>query len=346
MPSNGLTKEHAESILAQYPSLAGRLEKTIPMPQGMFNENLKLLIEGKAYVLKKMTSGRSIDRHRYGAQLQNILARDGFPCTRVVTNQEGHEISSFEGHLWSVQSWADGGYCSSSQRSGESAVQLMAEVGAAMGTFHALSQTALENGALPSAPDDARLTVSEKMSRIKSDFNYLFNGSFLKPAPATRLKLKPVKSELDKEALTQLSILKEGCRQLLDWNYSAHKSLDALGPCHGDINWENLFFESGKLTAVLDFDNAMEMNQTFDAAAAAAIICADNTQYLDEFIKAYEHSSGRAVERDVFPRLMLLKYIRSLFFQIKLYLGGGTGNDEMARTWRKFLTQNIESQIT
>ena len=342
MASAGLTREKTELIIDQYEELAGKLESFELMPQGLFNENAQLKAAGQIYVLKKMTVGRTVDRHRYGAQIQNILANDGFPCPRVLCTRDGREISSFDGDLWSVQTWADGRYCSVEMRDGPEALQLRTEIGTALGQLHANCREALRLGNLPPAPEEARLSISRKISRIESEYRNLFGGSLRKISTSTRLRFKLRRSSAEKEALVLMPVLKEGCRQLLNWDFSQHSSLEVLGPCHGDINWENLFFQDFKLAAVLDFDNAMEMNQTFDAAAAAAVICADNTEHLEAFLIAYEQAGGAPVEREIFPDLMLLKYVRSLLFQMGLLLSGGTGNHELAKSWREFLAKNID----
>lgn len=341
MAPGGLKKEHAEIIIDQYLDLSGNLEEFSLMPQGLFNENARLVVAGNSYVLKKMTSGRSIDRHRYGAKLQNILAAKGFPCPRVILTREEDEISSYDGSLWTVQTWAEGSYCSSEKRNGSGGLGLREEIATYLGTFHALSREALEQGTLPRAPEESRLEFATKISRIETDYHRMFRDSLRGISLATRLNFTPRKSSFQQDALVHMPVLKKGCRQLIDTDFSKHPSLNISGPCHGDINWENLFFQQGKLTAVLDFDNAMEMNQTFDAAAAAAVVCSNKPEYLDAFLNAYEQTNGASIDREIFPRLMLLKNVRSLLFQIKQLLAGGTGNNEMAESWRKFLAENI-----
>ncbi len=338
-----LTQKAAHFIMDLYPGLDGGLEEFDLMPQGLFNENARVVVEGQIFVIKKMTSGRSINRHRYGATLQKILAAKGFSCPAVVENRDGDVITSHANHLWSIQTWAEGSYCPLEIQEGPEGTAIRKEIGTAVGILHSLATEAQKQGMLPPAPDDARLSLSGMLTRVEASGKKLFSGSLLRPSQATKLRLSPYKSPLQKEISRMLPILEQGCRKLATWDPSSHESLSMTSPCHGDINWENLFFQDGKLTAVLDFDNAMEMCPAFDAVAAAAVVCGDKVQYLDAFMTAYSQAGGISIDPVIIPDLRLLKYVRSLLWQVGVVLSGGTGNDEQASKWMAFLSHNIET---
>lgn len=342
MPSANLTPNAATCILSQYPGIEGAMDDFGLMPQGLFNENARLVVGGQIFVLKKMAANRSLERHRFGAMLQKVLAAKGFPCPAVMTNQDDDVITAYDGNLWSIQTWAGGSHCLPQWQDGPQGSAMRSGIGSAVGKLHALAMEAQAQGELPPAPEDAKLALSGMLARVDASAKKLFSGSLLRPSQAMRLKLSPGKSALKKEISSMLPTLEKGCRQLQGWNTNAFESLSVTGPCHGDINWENLFFQEVRLTAVLDFDNAMEMSTAFDAVAAAAVVCGNNAEYQKAFWAAYDQAGGITIEQEAIPPLMLLKYVRSLLWQVGVALSGGTGNDALARKWMGFLAKNIE----
>jgi Ser/Thr protein kinase RdoA (MazF antagonist) len=340
-----LSKELATKLLTHYPAIDGQLEDYSLMPQGLFNENAKLVVGGQTLVVKKMTAGRSIERHRFGASLQKVLAENGFSCPGVMENKEGDVITAHDGNLWSIQTWANGHSCLPQWKDGPQATTIRADIGAAVGKLHALAMDAQKQNKLAPAPDDAQLALTGMLARVTTASKNLFCGSFLRPSQATRLKYSPNKSPLQKEVSAMLPALEKGCEKLASWDPGSHESLNLTSPCHGDINWENLFFQDARLSAVLDFDNAMLMSPAFDAAAAAAVVCGSNSEYSQAFFRAYQEAGGLPLDPATIPPLMLLKYVRSLLWQVSVVLSGGTGDDDLALQWMAFLSQNIEHLV-
>jgi len=339
--SDILDEKTALGLLKEFPLLDGPLEKFELLPQGLFNENAQLIIAGQKYVLKKMATGRSVERHRYGATLQKVLAEGGFPCPAVVVNKNGDVISEYQGRMWSIQTWAEGSNCSDDLKNGSKGSDIRSDIGTAVGKLHALASQAQIEGKLPPAPDDAQLSLTSMLARINTTGKGLFSGSLLRPSKARRLKLSLNKTPLQKEVVALLPTLEKGCQQLENWDPGPHPELSTTGTCHGDINWENLFFKEARLTAVLDFDNAMEMSPAFDAVAAAAVVCGSNAEFQDAFFKAYSLAGGIDIDPSLIPPLMLMKYVRSLLFQVGVAMSDGTGNDALASKWMAFLGQNI-----
>jgi len=85
----------------------------------------------------------------------------------------------------------------------------------------------------------------------------------------------------------------------------------------------------------------MEMSPAFDAVAAAAVVCGSNAEFQDAFFKAYSLAGGIDIDPSLIPPLMLMKYVRSLLFQVGVAMSDGTGNDALASKWMAFLGQNI-----
>jgi len=341
LPATSLTETQVNSILFHYPSLAGEIDALRPMPQGMFNENVRFSSAGRAYVLKKLAAGRSEQRHLYGGAMQRVLAESGVPCPEMIVNQDGGVVTRCDGGVWSVQAWSEGHHLASAERNGEGAIPAKASVGSTLGRIHAVALEAVADGRLQRAPRDARLPVAEMLAGVEAVHRNLRHGPVLRPAPLTRLRFKPRKTPTQRLALSLAPLLEQGCRRLAEWNIDAHPHLQHIGPCHGDINWENLLFDGGQLVAILDFDNAMEMSQDYDTAAAAVILCGGDPAHLEAFLTAYEQASGRELDPEALPALMLLKCVRSLLWQIEVAISGGTGDDEAVLRWMDYLARAV-----
>lgn len=338
-----LTESRAQVILSLYPGFHEGIADFRKLPSGLFNENASFVVADRKYVLKKLLSERSRERHNYAIGWQNHLAAEGFPCPRFLPNQEGEFITASEGDHWTVQTWAEGGPLDMAILDGPAAREIMLEVGAALGRLHRLGQAALQSGAVPAAGRSCRVALSEHLAGCRATLSRLHRRGRLRPSPVTLLGWKPFKSATDKEILATLPTVQGACAELDGWDPAAVPGLGGAIPCHGDVNWENLFFQENTLTAVLDFDNALEMDAAYEVAAAAAVICRHKDNLRGWFLEGYTREAEWGVAEEDMRCLMLLKCLKSLLYQIEVAMDGGTGNDRMAREWRRYLRDGIRA---
>ncbi|NHZ72236.1 MAG: phosphotransferase, partial [Aquificales bacterium] len=60
-----------------------------------------------------------------------------------------------------------------------------------------------------------------------------------------------------------------------------------VGLTHGDLFYDNVLFEDGKLKAILDFESACQSYLVFDLGMAVVGLCADDTSILLEKARAF-----------------------------------------------------------
>jgi len=338
-----LTESRAQVILSLYPAMDDGIEEFERLPSGLFNENASFVIRGQKYVLKKLPAQRNLERHAFVTHWQNHLARQGFPCPTFIPNKGGELVTAGEGDHWTVQTWAQGEPLPPATLQGPATMSIMVGVGATLGRLHALSAAALASGATSAAGRSTRVSLPELVSGCRASLERLSSGGRLRPSPVTLLGWKPFKSAADKEILDVLPDVKSACEELAGWDSSSMPGSSRPIPCHGDINWENLLFRGEELSAVLDFDNALEMDPAYEVAAAAAVICRHDPQKRQYFLAGYRENAELRVSEEDLQRLMLLKCLKSLLYQIELALHGGTGNEAMARDWRTYLGKGIRA---
>ncbi len=331
----------AQLILSQYAPFDDGFEDFRHLPAGMFNENASFVARGQKYVLKKLPGGRSRERHLYALHWQNHLAREGFPCPTFLPNRDGDLITAREGQFWTVQTWAHGGPLDLSILEGPQAREIMLEVGTTLGRLHRLSREASQSGAVPPAERSCRITLSEMIDGCRSALKRLYISRWWRPSRVTLLRWKPFKSPVEKEILTMLATVRSAFAELDGWDPASVEEQSRPIPCHGDINWENFLFQENRLTAVLDFDNALEMPVEYEVAAAAAIVCRRDDPMRRWFLEGYAQEADWSVSEEDMRLLMLLKCCKSLLFQIETALGDGTKDERGAREWRLYLAEKV-----
>ncbi len=336
-----LQASRAHVILSQYTAFDDGFKDFQRLPAGMFNENASFVAQGRKYVLKKLPGGRSLERHTYALRWQNHLAREGFPCPTFLPNRDGDLVTTCEGQLWTVQTWAHGGPLDLSALEGSQAREIMLEVGTTLGRLHRMGREARQSGAVPPAGRSCRITLSEMIDGCRATLQYLLSPRWWRPSRASLLRWKPFKSPAEKEILLMLATAKNAFAELDGWDPTPLEEKNHPIPCHGDINWDNFLFQENRLTAVLDFDNALEMPAVYEVAAAAAVVCRPDVPLRRWFLEGYTQEAEWSVDEEDMRLLMLLKCFKSLLFQIETALNGGTKNEQVAREWRLYLTEKI-----
>jgi len=323
-------------VLNLYPGLADDLSAFSPLPAGLHNRNARLTAGGRDLVLKLLPAGRPAARSVYALTLQAQLAAAGFPCPEVLANTDGALVTHCDGETWTLQGWADGVHLAGPERPAYLDAGGARTLGETMGRLHRLAGTAV----LPAgdtAADLPRLLAGS----LEAARAFLGQGG-LRPSPARILRFKPGKSDLEQEILRWAESLQVAITWLSSWKPPAE--LNAAGPGHGDINWENLLFSEAGGVTVLDFDNAGLMPVAYDAGAACAVICGAGKARQENFASGYNAAGGAAFPSEHLPYLVLLKYTRSLAWQIR---GRGECADpDLARSWVAFLGENLARTLS
>ena len=334
-----LSRETALSVLGSYAGLADDLTAFTPLPTGLYNRNARLTAGGRDLVLKMLPAGRPADASLYAVTLQARLAEAEFPCPGILPNTAGHLITPCGGADWTLQDWAEGRHLAAPDRPAHLDGGGARHLGGTLGSLHRQAGDLAGTGHLAGTVRTADLA---RILAATVDSARAFLGGGLRPGPALKLRLKPGKSDLEQEICRWTPQLKTAARVLADWRPPA--DLDTPGPGHGDINWENLLFaEDGRVT-VLDFDNAGLMPTAYDAGAACAVICGANPTWQAAFADGYDDAGGATFPRENLPWLMVLKYTRSLAWQIR---GRHEAADrDLARSWVAFLGENLAATLS
>ncbi len=334
----------AEGVLSLYPQMESGVEALFPVPQVMFNVNARVRAGGRDYFLKKLNFGRSMERHELAAGFQNYLQVNGFCCPPALPNNAGTLVTSHEGAMWSIQPWVEGRNLSHGQRRGTGGCGLQEQVGGSLGRLHALGRefSRVNHNRGPAA--GARVSIVEIQAGALQRFDAFNRNSWLLPSKLSLLKWKPAKNVLQKEVLSSLPVLEAGCAKLASFDFTGYPE-EHTAFSHGDINWENLFFNGDELAAFLDFENAMEMCQLYELASALAVIGEGDPAAETALLMAYERETGLTIDQDLLPALMLLRLVQSLLWQADVAVAGRRPNLVVASRWVRVLGKSIHGLL-
>jgi homoserine kinase type II len=206
-----------------------------PLSAGSVNSNFRLTdAAGKIYFARLYEEQDHAGAAREHA-LVAALDTAGVPVVRALRAQNGDSLADFEGKAFAVFPWVEGEILCQGRVTAEACRKL--------GT--ALARVHLSSPAAPPLPE-GRFRIPDLRERLK------------RVTAAGRSALLPAVAEID-ERLT---------------HYESARSTDLeLGICHGDLFRDNVLWQRGEVSALLDFESACSSNFAYDLMVTALAWC-------------------------------------------------------------------------
>jgi homoserine kinase type II len=163
------------------------------------------------------------------------LAESGVPVVRALRTQSGESLADFGGKAFAVFPWVDGEILCQGRVTPDACRKL----GAALARVHLSSNRA------PALPE-GRFRVPDLRARLQ------------RVTASGRSSLFPAVKEIEER---------------LD-HYQARRDEGLeLGICHGDLFRDNVLWQGGEVSALLDFESACRSNFAYDLMVTAAAWC-------------------------------------------------------------------------
>jgi homoserine kinase type II len=223
----------AATALAAHFGLA--LRAIEPLDAGSVNSNFRLTDSaGKIYFARLYEEQDHVGAAREHA-LVAALDAAGVPVVRALRAENGESLADFGGKAFAVFPWVEG-EISCLQRVTVDACQ---KLGAALARVHLSSPHA------PALPE-GRFRIPDLRERLE------------RVSAAGRRALLPAVAEI-RERLT---------------HYEARRAKNLeLGICHGDLFRDNVLWQGGEISALLDFESACSNNFAYDLMVTALAWC-------------------------------------------------------------------------
>lgn len=330
-----LTPEQVSDALARYPELGHPIEGFQPIELGLASEAVRLTINNRDYIFKRLPRNTNFSRQQYAAQIQIILYQAGFDCPALLENDQGEGLTLHEGRLHSVQTWEEGSHLASDTRQ-HIHPKLGGQLGSLLGRMHLI----LAEADLPEGPEDSRLSADQLFNSTSAAVEMLFRGSLLRPSFYWKLRIRSGKTPFDKKVIKALGLARKIAQHLADWHDQNPEKTGEMTPGHGDINWENILLGTDHAPILLDFDNVRWQPRYSEVASALAILCPDKGPGRDAFLAAYTETGLCLPDPETLCRLVLLKYVRSLVWQLPYWYRDKKGKTE-TRDWIGFLCNQV-----
>ncbi len=330
-------RETAGQILGKYPALSHSNFDWQSINQGQANQAAQIIANGQTYLLKSLPINASKERQAFSTAVLHGLAESGFPCPQIMLNQNGEGLTEHLGQLFVVQTWLDGNHLSDDLQK-DTPIDLAHKLGQIVGLMH----STLENSSLPSAPDNAQVSVETQIGEVDNFITQMFSGKLWRPSPYWRLRLKPGKTIFDETLISSLLQIQQVTKHLKTWIPGHQKNLALLSAIHGDLNWNNILMTKEGNYALIDFDNAQMQPLACELAAALAILCPWPGKAQNGFLAGYSSQGMPIPDKEIIYNLMLLKYVRSLAWQIYNWHQLRNQKPEM-KQWILFLTENLNT---
>jgi len=202
---------------------------------GSVNSNFRLRdAAGKVYFARLYE-----EQDHAGAEREHALvaALDdaGVPVVRALRAKNGASLADFAGKAFAVFPWVEGEILCQ----GRVTVEACSRLGAALAGVH------LSSPGAPALPE-GRFRVADLRERLK------------RVSAAGRNALLPVVAQIEER---------------FD-HYQARRARDLeLGICHGDLFRDNVLWQGGQISALLDFESACSGNFAYDLMVTALAWC-------------------------------------------------------------------------
>jgi Ser/Thr protein kinase RdoA (MazF antagonist) len=311
----------------------------VPMAQG-FGPPVTHVRQGDHdFVIKMFDPRRPAARMRFALQFQAALQAAGVPCPGLLRTPDGDLGAVIEGNTYFVQRWCSGRRFTVDSATDAERTERRRQVGQLIGAMHAAAATT----AAAATPSGASRTPRDEilgLARLESGLPWQRLGAV---GRAVWFSLKE-NGDFGREIQAAIPRLIAAREQLQASGMASDPRTQELIPVHGDINFENILFDGPRLSAIVDFDNALVSSRALDVGTAMAVIC---EQRADEaaFLAGYEAGYGGArPEADVLRAGVQLRLVRSLSYQIIEYTHRRATSPEQARWWMRRLMRSLEHE--
>jgi homoserine kinase type II len=247
-----LSLNQVQMILSLYGP--GKIERMTPMSTGISNSNYRLDLTGSDVksVLLKISNDKNQNELQQEQEILKLLQEHQYPYSLApFSTLKGELVYSFE-HLHGVIfPFVQGEILSPCS-------DVCEQIGMALGRLHAL------NDQLPT-------------EKIRHHSTVGFDHQNITPQHETMLKMAGLYSQ---------------CRELLPVDPTEFYQLLNLrqGLIHGDLYYDNVLFQHGKLLTLLDFEQAGIGPQLLDIGISISGTCLTAQKELDrELIESYLH---------------------------------------------------------
>ena len=211
------------------------LRQIEPLSVGSVNSNFRLTdAVGRVYFARLYEEQDHAGAAREHALVQ-ALGDAGVPVVRALRGKGGASLADFQGKAFAVFPWVDGEILCQGRVTAEACSKL----GAALARVH------LSSARAPALPE-GRFRIVDLHARLA------------RVLAVGRSALLPAVAEI---------------KERLDY-YEAARARDLeLGVCHGDLFRDNVLWQGGEVTALLDFESACSGNFAYDLLVTALAWC-------------------------------------------------------------------------
>lgn len=244
------------------------------------NYNIKIVTPEGSYVLRSNTLHLKKERTLFIEQCKRALKKHNFPVIPAVPNINGEYVTSLGNNPWTLTPYSYGTPLSPANPQHISAAAKL------LATLHNLKLNQLDNPVQYSDSFASNFCVAEKF------YDFINNYS-----------LSPQK-EYFIDVYKIIQALKINLQDLPQaWT-------------HGDFYSANILFATGKITAVIDFDNIDYRYRVYDLAKSIFMLCRPaypsftfDATIIKNFLEAYNQEIAMPLtqdERDIIPMFMFV----------------------------------------
>ncbi len=234
------------------------------LPNGMMNRNWRVETSSGTYAIKQL---RDVEPDPARRQHDTIdqLAVAGLPVPRVIRTGEGDSVVEVDGLAYAASGWVSGGFRDGTTLSLEECRVLGSLLGR---VHHELAKVR------PPVPDRIRVRLGDPDTTLVDVERYL-----------AMIAAKDEPDAFDRIAVRRL----HEERELL--SRYGHRRPDpevgAGGWTHGDFQHYNVLWDSGRVSAVLDWDRLRVAPRGYEVARAAELLFWKGTSFDLERVAAF-----------------------------------------------------------
>lgn len=255
----------------------GRVRDWSYLPHGLMNPNWRIEADGGVFALKRLVDV-SPEKAERQLEMPRALAAAGIPACAARPAENGSlVVRGTDERAYALFEWAIGEHVPGWELTVDQAAQL----GDLLGRLHDAMEQAARNLGWPCASETVRSKVAEPETALAEAHRFIELVSGL-----------PERDEFDATTLLEL----EQRRVMLDEHAGQRPTDDVpLGPCgwtHGDVQYRNLLWSDGRVSAILDWDRVGVRALAEEVARTVAVQFAREDGVMDlqrvaAFVEAY-----------------------------------------------------------
>ncbi|MFI0978206.1 phosphotransferase [Streptomyces sp. NPDC021093] len=225
------------SGLASAFSLGAVREKRY-LADGLMNANWKVDTAAGVFALKRVTDV-SLDRLVRNLGVLDALAVEGLPVSAPVPTASGALVAEVDGGVWCLFPWVSGSHL----RGVDLSLSQAASLGTHLGRLHEGLGRACGRGLLPAVPETVTSDVARPERAVEK-------SEWL----AGLVEGNGAGTAFDTAAAAALEQRRELIGKHADRRPQDEAPGGRHGWTHGDVQYRNLLWDGGELTAILDWD--------------------------------------------------------------------------------------------